>query len=148
MSHINIGKQFPGAYQAMLALDAQTEAAIREAGLPPLLADLVKIRASQLNGCAYCLRMHTRVALEHGETADRLAVLAAWWESQYFTPAERAALRIAEEVTRIAEAHDRASEPDTEQVLDDRQIAAVTWLAITINGWNRVAVSSHYAVAP
>lgn len=148
MPHVNIGKHFPSAYQAMLALNEQAELAAAEAGLDPLLVDLVKIRASQLNGCAFCLRMHTRVAIEHGETADRLAVLAAWWESQYFTAEEQQALAIAERVTRIGAQHDHPAAAVAEAPLDDAQVAAVTWVAVVINAWNRIAIESSYPVAP
>jgi AhpD family alkylhydroperoxidase len=147
--HVNISKEFSAPYDAQLALEEASRAAAEAAGLLAALVDLVKIRASQINGCAFCLRMHSRDASAAGETADRLAVLAAWWESQYFTAAERAALTIAERVTRIAEEHDSpAPEVDVEAALTAQQIAAVTWVAITINGWNRIAITSHYPVAP
>ncbi len=87
LPHVNVIKLFPAAYEAQLAADRAAEEAAETAGLDPLLVELVKVRASQLNGCAWCLRMHTRDALEKGETTDRLALVAAWWESQYFTPA-------------------------------------------------------------
>lgn len=149
MSHVNIGKVYAGPYKAMLEFNAQAAAAGADAGLPPLLMELVKIRASQLNGCAFCLKMHCADAVEAGETADRLAVVAAWWESQYFTPQEQAALQIAENVTLIGD-HGRLADRgvDIESVLDEKQIAAVTWLAVVINSWNRIAISSHYPVHP
>lgn len=148
-SHVNIGKTYPAPYQAMLAFAGTAAEAGTDAGLSPLLVELVKVRASQLNGCAFCLRMHAADAVKHGETADRLAVLAGWWESQYFTPEEQAALVIAERVTMIGDhGHlpDRGIAP--EDVLDEKQIAAVTWLAVVINSWNRIAITSHYPVAP
>ena len=149
MPHVNISKEFSAPYEAQLAFDKTCEEAAEAAGLSKILAELVKIRVSQLNGCAFCLRMHTRDAVAAGETADRLAVLPAWWESQYFTAQEQAALTIAERVTRVGEEHTSpAPEVDVEVALDARQIAAVTWLAVVINGWNRIAVASHYPVAP
>ena len=145
MAHVNLGKQHPAAYKSVLALNKEVEEAVARAGLDAKLAELVKIRTSQLNGCAFCLRMHTRDALEKGETTDRLAVLAAWWESQYFTDQERAALALAEEVTQ-------PMEPGRHEwdngALSDEQVSAVTWLAIVMNAWNRIAVRSHYPVAP
>ena len=149
MSHVNIGKQHPAAYKALMQLNDMVMAAAAEAGLGERLVELVKIRASQLNGCAFCLRMHARDALEHGETADRLAVVSAWWESQYFSDEERAALQLTEQVTLISD-HGKVPDHDAvvEGVLDEGQIAAVTWIAIVINSWNRVAVVSHYPVAP
>lgn len=148
-SHVNIGKTYPAPYQAMLELAGAASEAGEDAGLSPLLVELVKVRASQLNGCAFCLRMHAADAVKHGETADRLAVLAGWWESQYFTTEEQAALVIAERVTMIGD-HGRL--PDrgiaVDGILTEKQIAAVTWLAVVINSWNRIAITSHYPVAP
>ncbi|WP_247957199.1 carboxymuconolactone decarboxylase family protein [Microbacterium galbinum] len=149
MSHVNIGKTYPAPYQAMLAFAGTAAEAGTDAGLSPLLVELVKVRASQLNGCAFCLRMHAADAVKHGETADRLAVLAGWWESQYFSPEEQAALVIAERVTLIGDhgrLPDRGITP--EDVLTEKQIAAVTWLVVVINSWNRIAITSQYPVAP
>ena len=141
LPHVNVTKQFPSAYEAQVALDAEA------AGLPHILVELVKIRVSQLNGCAHCLRMHTRDAVAAGESVDRLAVLPAWWESQYFTDQEQAALVLAERITRIADEHTSPT-PDTHipAALSEQQIAAVTWLAVVINGWNRIAITSGYPV--
>lgn len=149
MSHVNIGKVYAEPYKAMLEFSAQASAAGVDAGLSPLLVELVKIRASQLNGCAFCLKMHAADAIEAGETADRLAVLAGWWESQYFSAEEQAALQIAERVTLLSD-HGRLADRgvDVDGVLTEKQIAAVTWLTVVINSWNRIAVSSHYPVAP
>jgi AhpD family alkylhydroperoxidase len=149
MSHVDIGKEHPAAYRAMLDLTARAAAAARDAGLAPGLVELLKIRASQINGCAYCLRMHVVDATALGETPERLAVLAAWWESQYFTVEEQAALQIVEQVTNIqrpAWQMDRGAVPDG--VLAEDQIAAITWVAIAINTANRVAISSHFRVGP
>jgi len=146
---VNISKQFSGPYEAFAAFDAQVKEATEAAGLSALLVELVKLRVSQINGCAFCLRMHTRDAIAAGETADRLAVLPAWWESQYFDEQERAALTLAERVTRIADEHTAAVPAvDIEAVLSTQQIAAVTWLAVEMNGWNRIAIASHYPVGP
>lgn len=149
LPHVNVTKLVPGLFEAQLAADQAAAEAAVAAGLDPLLVDLVKLRASQLNGCAFCLRMHTRDALEKGESTDRLAVVAAWWESQYFTPQEQAALVIAEQITRIGDLHTSpAVAVDVAVALDERQIAAVTGVAIAINTWNRLAIASHYPVAP
>jgi AhpD family alkylhydroperoxidase len=148
VSNVNISKVYAAPYQAMMELQSRAVEAGVDAGLSPLLVELVKVRASQLNGCAFCLRMHSADAITQGETADRLAVLAGWWESQYFTAEEQAALQIAERVTLIS---DHGQLPgrgiDPAEVLDDKQIAAVTWLTIVINSWNRIALSSHFPVA-
>lgn len=149
LPHVNITKLVPGLYDAQLAADTAAEEAAVAAGLDPLLVELVKMRASQLNGCAFCLRMHARDALEKGETPDRLAVVAAWWESQYFTPQEQAALTLAEQVTRIGDLHTApAPTVDIDAVLDEKQVAAVVGIALVINTWNRIAIASHYPVAP
>ena len=149
MSHVNIGKIYSAPYRAMLEFNDQAVAAGVDAGLSPLLVELVKVRASQLNGCAFCLRMHSADAVKAGETADRLAVVAGWWESQYFSLEEQAALQIAERVTMIGD-HGRLPDRgvDVDGVLSEKQIAAVTWLAVVINSWNRIAISSHYPVHP
>lgn len=149
MSHVNIGKIYSAPYRAMLEFNDQAVAAGVDAGLSPLLVELVKVRASQINGCAFCLRMHSADAVKAGETADRLAVVAGWWESQYFSPEEQAALQIAERVTMIGD-HGRLPDRsvDVDGVLSEKQIAAVTWLAVVINSWNRIAISSHYPVHP
>lgn len=149
MSNVNIGKTYAGPYKAMLEFNDQAVAAAADAGLSPLLVELVKVRASQLNGCAFCLRMHCADAIAAGEKADRLAVVAAWWESQYFSLEEQAALQIAERVTLIGD-HGRLVERgvDVDGILSEKQIAAVTWLAVVINSWNRIAISSHYPVHP
>ncbi|MDO3401444.1 carboxymuconolactone decarboxylase family protein [Mycolicibacterium neoaurum] len=149
LPHVNISKQFAEPYKTFAALDAQVKAAIEQAELPVQLAELVKIRVSQINGCAFCLRMHTRDALAAGESSDRLAVLPAWWESQYFTEQEQAALMLAERVTRIGDEHRAAPAlVDIEAALTAQQIAAVTWLVVVMNGWNRIAITSHYPVGP
>ena len=130
LPHVNISKQFSGPYEAFAVFDAKVKEATQAAGLSALLVELVKLRVSQINGCAFCLRMHTRDAIAAGETADRLAVLPAWWESQYFDEPERAALTLAERVTRIADEHTAATPAvDVESALSTQQIAAVVWLA-------------------
>jgi len=149
MSYVNLTKVFPGFYEAQMAVEKASQDAVEAAGLDALLVDLVKVRASQLNGCAFCLKMHTQDAVKNGETVERLAVVAAWWESQYFTAQEQAALTIAEQITLIGAQHTSpAPKVDVKTALDDKQIAAVTTVAIAINGWNRIAIASGYPVAP
>ncbi|MGZ4453608.1 MAG: carboxymuconolactone decarboxylase family protein [Nocardioides sp.] len=149
MSHVNVTKAVPALYEAQIAVEKAAVDAAEAAGLHPLLLDLVRLRASQLNGCAFCLRMHTQDAMKNGETADRLAVVAAWWESQYFTEKEQAALTLAEQVTLIGNAHTSpAPKVDVAAILTKEEIAAITALAISINGWNRLAITSGYPVAP
>lgn len=142
---MNLSKSHPDSYQKLLTLSAAADEAAAASGLDPRLIELVKIRVSQLNGCAFCLRLHTRDAVAKGETADRLAVLPAWWESQYFDAAEQSALALAEQVTQIADEPRRAVVADA---LTAEQQAAVAWLAVVMNSWNRVAIGSHYPVGP
>jgi len=149
MAHVNLSKAQPDSYEAMMQLNQKAVEGAAEAGLDARLIELIKIRASQLNGCAFCLRMHTADAVKHGESAERLAVLPAWWESQYFSDTERAALQLTEQVTLISD-HGKVAERGVQpsEHLSEPQIAAVTWLAIVINAWNRIAITSHYPVAP
>lgn len=142
---MDIGKVHPSPYRQMMTLDADVIAALEAARLSPLLIELIKIRVSQINGCAFCLRLHTREAIAKGESADRLAVLAAWWESQYFTDQERAALALAEQVTSLAVPERRTWDDGS---LTEEQASAVAWLATVMNVWNRIAITSHYPVGP
>ena len=136
----------PEAYKTTLALSEQAEKAALEAGVEPLTVELVRIRTSQINGCGFCLRMHVGDALAKGESIDRIAVLPAWRETGYFSPAERAALAISEEIAHI----DRRipGVDDDTAAVSDRQAAALRWVAIAINAFNRIAISGHYTVAP
>lgn len=142
---MNLSTRHPDAYQSVIALNGHVMEAVTRSGLGPTVGDLVKIRVSQLNGCAFCLRLHTQDAIAKGETTDRLAVVAAWWESDYFTQQERAALALAEEVTRLPVPERREWDDGS---LNEEQVSAISWLAIVMNTWNRIAVRSHYHVAP
>lgn len=142
---VNLGKVHPDVYQSMIEFNQQADKAFKASGLGPLVGELVKIRVSQLNGCAFCLRMHQRDAIKLGENLDRLAVVAAWWESQYFSEVEQAVLALAEEITQLPVPQHQSWDTG---VLSDEQVSAVSWLAIVMNGWNRIAIQSHYPVAP
>jgi AhpD family alkylhydroperoxidase len=124
--------------QAMFAL----EKAVRSSGLEPSLLELVKIRASQINGCAYCIDMHTKDARARGESEQRIYALAAWRETPFFTDRERAALAWAEALTAIADegAPDNLYEEAREQ-LEESELVALTFAVITINSWNRLAIA-------
>jgi AhpD family alkylhydroperoxidase len=116
---------------------------IEESTLPKTTQELVKIRASQINGCGMCLDMHTKDAAAAGETAVRLALVAAWREATVFTDAERAALALTEEGTRLADAHEGVSDETWASVrkhYDDEQIGALVCLVAEINTWNRLNV--------
>lgn len=114
---------------------------ILESGLEESLMELVKIRASQINGCAFCLHMHTREARKKGETEERLYLLDAWRESPFYSPRERAALAWTEALTLVSEtrAPDDVYAVLKEQFSEEEQVT-LTLLIVAINGWNRVQV--------
>ncbi|MGW1910172.1 carboxymuconolactone decarboxylase family protein [Streptomyces sp. NPDC002076] len=146
---IFIDKQSPKAYHALVQTSEAVRATAAEAGLDRTLVELVNLRVSQINGCAYCLHVHTRAALRAGDTPDRLGVLAAWRETELFTPAERAALALAEATTAAADtAAQDAAYAAARDVLTDDQLAAVIWVAVTINAFNRVSIMSRHPVRP
>ncbi|HWK28768.1 MAG TPA: carboxymuconolactone decarboxylase family protein [Solirubrobacter sp.] len=136
-------KAFPKGLEGMLAL----ERAVHASTLEPALLELVKTRASQINGCAHCLDMHTKDARARGEDEQRLHVLAAWREAPFYSERERAALAWCEALTRLPEtaAPDSAYDPLTEH-FSEEEIAALTFAIVAINGWNRLAVGFHAPV--
>jgi AhpD family alkylhydroperoxidase len=112
--------------------------------LDPTLAELVKIRASQINGCANCLNMHTVFAREHGETEHRIYLLSAWREAPCYTDKERAALAWTDALTRISEGHTHdAAYEDLQAHFTEEEQVKLTLLINVINGWNRLAVGFH-----
>jgi AhpD family alkylhydroperoxidase len=127
-----------GAGKAMLALQHQVETS----GLEHSLIELAKIRASQINGCAYCIDMHTKDARAAGETEQRIYALSAWRETPFFTDRERAALAWTESVTRVADTHVPDDVHDrVRQVLSESDLVSLTWAVVAINAWNRLAVA-------
>ncbi|GGR73972.1 MULTISPECIES: carboxymuconolactone decarboxylase family protein [Streptomyces] len=146
---IYIDKQSPAAYDALVRTSEAVRKVAAEAGLDRSLVELVNLRVSQINGCAYCLHVHTRAALRAGETTPRLGVLAAWRDTELFTPAERAALALAEATTAPADtAAQETAYAAARAVLTDDQISAVIWVAVTINAFNRVSIMSRHPVRP
>lgn len=128
----------PESINALRALDAQLQAS----GLEKLLVELVKTRASQINGCAFCINMHTEDARKNGETEQRLHLLNAWRESPVYTERERAALAWTEAVTLVAKTH--APDDVYEGVrahFSEVETVNLTLLIATINAWNRIAIS-------
>jgi len=137
--HVNLYQAFPAGYDAMLALERACAAAMDRT-----LFELVKLRASQINGCAFCLDMHWKDARAAGETEERLYMLSAWREASVYSTTERAALALAEEVTRIADGHVPADvEAAAREHLDPAAYAALVFTIVTINAWNRLAITSH-----
>ena len=137
-SRMEYPKVAPGVSQAMSQLERQ----VRESGLEAPLLDLVKTRASQINGCAFCLDMHTKDARAHGESEQRLYALSAWRETPFYTDRERAALAWTEAVTLVSETHvpDDVYEQAREQ-FSEEDLANLTLAIVAINGWNRFAIS-------
>ncbi|GAA4539502.1 MULTISPECIES: carboxymuconolactone decarboxylase family protein [Streptomyces] len=142
-SRVALKKITPDVSAAMGSLHAAAVTAAQEAKLEPDLLELVRIRASQINGCAFCLDMHTRDARERGETEQRIYTLNAWRETPFFTERERAALALTEAVTLV---HDGrvpdAVYAEAAGVFDENQIAALIWAATVINAYNRIAIAT------
>src|SRR4051812_43608735 len=135
---IDYRKFSPDALQAMLALEKHLAAC----GLDHKLIHLLKLRASQLNGCAYCIDMHSIDARAAGETEQRLYALDAWRETAFFDARERAALAWVEAVTLVAQSHVPDSVFDEVRThFSEQEVVDLTYLASTINAWNRIAVS-------
>jgi AhpD family alkylhydroperoxidase len=141
--------RFAEAFQQLLGLHKLVEDAAAEAGLDAKLVELVKIRASQLNGCAYCLDMHTHDARRIGETERRLLVLPAWHETTLFTEQERAALALTESMTRLSETRDVPDDvyDRAVAVFTERQVTVLVWAIAVINTFNRFGVTGR-AVLP
>lgn len=138
-ARLDVYKLAPGAYKAMMALQTFVD----ESGLDKTLGELIKIRASQINGCAFCLNMHTKEARKMGETEQRIYGLSAWHEAPYYTDKERAALALTEAVTLVASSR----VPDDVYnaaltVFTKEEVAVILMAIVTINSWNRIAVTS------
>jgi len=134
LMHVN-----PGIVQAMLGLERQ----VHRARLDSKLLDLVRMRASQINGCAYCLDMHSKDARANGESEQRLYGLEAWRETPYYSARERAALEWTEALTLVAETHapDEVFERVREQFPED-ELLHLTLAIVAINGWNRLNIAA------
>jgi AhpD family alkylhydroperoxidase len=141
MKRTNILQAQPDTYKAMSALEAY----VNSTEITPIHKELIKLRASQINGCAYCLDMHSKDARKLGETEQRIYTLSAWRETPFFDEKEQAILALTEEVTLINkggvsdDTYNKAVE-----VLGDKYVGQVIMAIITINAWNRVAISSHF----
>lgn len=146
---IFVDKRSPKAYHSLVQTADAVRTVAAEAGLDRRLVELVNLRVSQINGCAYCLHVHTRAALRAGETAQRLGVLAAWRGAGLYSPAERAALALAEATTTPSDAAaQQTAYAAARAALTEDQISAVIWVAITINAFNRVSIMSGHPVRP
>jgi len=138
MSRLKMNEAFPESYKLLWEIDTQ----IKKAGIPPLYLELIKLRASLLNGCAYCLNSHSADALKLGEDPKRIFVLNAWREaSEWFSEEERTILRLTEEITQIGqhglsdEVYDKAVE-----LFGEQKTGYLVMAAVNINSWNRIGV--------
>ncbi|WP_042422724.1 carboxymuconolactone decarboxylase family protein [Comamonas granuli] len=135
---INYPQAAPGAFEAMLGLERYA----RASGLEHGLLELVKTRVSQINGCAYCLDMHTKDARAAGETEQRLYLLPAWRETHFYTPRERAALAWAEALTTLGgHGVPDALYAEARRHFDDKALVDLSLAVVAINGWNRLSVA-------
>lgn len=137
---IDLSNVVSSGYKRIIALDSF----VQNSDLDKTHLELIKIRASQINGCAYCLNLHTRDAMNQGETAQRIFLLNAWRETELFSEEERTILAMTEEVTLISEngLTEETYEMAT-KLFNEEYIGLIIMAIITINAWNRVAVSTH-----
>jgi len=137
---INVGQTEPAAMKALLAFNNY----LQTTRLTHIHQELIKIRASQINGCAYCINMHTKDARKYGETEQRIYLLSAWRETDFFTEEEQAILALTEEVTMIskggvsAKTYEKAS-----RLFDEKYLSQIIMAVIIINGWNRLSISTN-----
>ncbi|HKS49258.1 MAG TPA: carboxymuconolactone decarboxylase family protein [Amycolatopsis sp.] len=147
---IQLSPALPEAHKYLIALHTTVEKAAADAGLDQRLIELVKIRASQLNGCAFCLDMHARDARKLGESERRIVMLGAWWETDLYTEQERAALALTDAMTRLSQYQDVPDDvyEQATAAFTEEQYAAVAWAATVINAFNRLSVTSHKPLPP
>jgi len=137
---MNIDAAEAGVYKAMNAAEKQ----ISTFKIEKKLAELIKLRTSQLNGCGYCVNLHSQDARKAGETEQRVFAISAWWETPFFTEAERAALKLAEEITNIQEAGLREDTfQNAKKYFSETEIAQLIFITTVTNSWNRIAISMH-----
>jgi AhpD family alkylhydroperoxidase len=141
---VNIQQTEPDAFKAVYALEKY----LTQAAITPIHLELIRMRASQLNGCAFCINMHVEEARKHGETDQRLHLVAVWREvGELFTPQEQALLALTEEVTLINQHHVSDAVYDAAAALFDEPYLVQALMAIaTINVWNRLAITTHIPV--
>ncbi|MEE2523743.1 carboxymuconolactone decarboxylase family protein [Pseudarthrobacter sp. J75] len=142
-------KQHPAVWRAMNGLGLKVKEAATEVGFTRALIELINVRISQINGCAFCLDMHVKDAIKQGVGVQQLAVLPAWRETELFTDKERAVLALAECITGLPHPAVREHEEAfARRYLSNEEFSVAAWLAITINAFNRVSITSHHPVKP
>jgi len=142
-TRINFFKVAPQAYNALMELSKF----ISTSSLDPIHQELIKIRASQINGCAFCINMHTAEARKIGETEQRIYLLSAWREADVFTAAEKALLAFTEEVTLINNHVSDETYANAAQHFDEKYLTNILMMVIIINSWNRMAIATGLRVA-
>lgn len=135
---ISIGHTEPAAYKAMTALESY----LQNTEIKKTQKELIKIRASQLNGCAYCIDLHTRDARKNGETEQRIYLLNAWRETNLYSEEERAILALTEEITLIQHGLTDETYKKAAQLFGEKKLAQIIMAIVTINAWNRIGVST------
>ena len=146
-NRINMASEVPSMYKKLFDMEQEGKELIQNAQIEEGFSHLLKLIASQINKCAYCVRLHTKDALACGETIERISVVSAWEESDYFSLKERACLSLVEAITLVS--YDQVSDTvyeNAKEVLTKEELVSVEWLAILINSWNRLAISSRYIV--
>lgn len=137
---IQIDAVEPLAFKAMFGLEKY----IQQSQLDKIHYELIKIRASQLNGCAYCINMHTKDTLKMGEDPQRLFLLDAWWDTELYSEEEQIILKMTEEITLV---HQKGLSQKTYkqaiQLFDEHYFSQIVMAIVTINAWNRISISTH-----
>lgn len=146
---VHLSRSAPDVYQALDAFSKTVGALAAQNGIEDRLKELVQIHASQLNGCAFCVRVHVDSAVKKGLTVDEIAQIAVWRESGVFTERERAALELTEAYTFIHE----EGVPDSVYdhvggILSEQEYVALSWILVSINAFNRIAIAGRYPVPP
>ena len=146
---MHLSRSAPDAYKTLAAFSKAVGGIADEAGIDPRLKELVQIHVSQLNGCAYCVRVHVDRAAKAGVTADMIAQLPVWRESGVFSDRERAGLELAEAFTFI---HDEGIPDEVYDrvggILSEQEYVALSWILVSINAFNRIAIAGRYSVPP
>jgi AhpD family alkylhydroperoxidase len=136
-TRIKLGKAEPAAYKAMTVFDKYLETT----KLTPTIRNLINVRTSQLNGCAYCVDKHSKEAREAGETEQRIFALVVWRDTPFFTPEERAILALTEEVTLIGNRVSDKTYNEAASILGDEYLGQALMAIIIMNGWNRIGIA-------
>ena len=141
-TRVNILETQPEAFKAMMGLEKY----IASTSLDPIHKELIKIRASQINGCAYCIDMHTKDARKLGLTEQRIYLLNAWKETKLYTEEEKTILAMTEEITLIQKGLSDATYNKAIELFDENYVAIIMMMIVTINAWNRIAISTELQV--